>query len=69
MRDIINISLPPNLTALVRQEVKSGNYASTSEFFRHLIREWNTQQLAKQLKRDQKNPKTWKTLKSLRDLR
>lgn len=57
------------MAELVSHEVKNGHYASTSEFFRHLIRQWKTQQLAKQLEQDQKNPKAWKTLKSIKDLR
>ncbi len=39
MRDIINISLPCSMTALVKQQVIKGNYASTSEFFRDLLRQ------------------------------
>lgn len=40
MRDVINISLPPNLTRVLKKAVKEGGYASKSEFFRHLIRQW-----------------------------
>ncbi|MEK9186472.1 MAG: ribbon-helix-helix domain-containing protein [Patescibacteria group bacterium] len=38
MRNIINISLPQELAKGVRKEVKRENYASMSEFFRHLLR-------------------------------
>ena len=38
MRKIVNISLPQEMYLEVDQIVKSGNYASKSEFFRHLIR-------------------------------
>ncbi len=69
MRNIINISLPPELTKKVQQEVKTGNYASISEFFRHLLR---THELAEELKKARNNfdrRKNWKILKSLKDLR
>ena len=54
MRDIMNISLPAPLAKQVRQAVKKGNFASISEFFRHLIRWWNTEMLARELKAQQK---------------
>jgi Arc/MetJ-type ribon-helix-helix transcriptional regulator len=70
MRNIINISLPVELTKVVKKEVKTGNYASVSEYFRHLLR---TNQLAKELdkaKRDfTQGKKNWKILKSLEDLK
>lgn len=40
MRNVINISLPYTMVKEVKKEVKSGNYVSVSEFFRHLLREW-----------------------------
>ena len=69
MRNVINISLPPELTKRVQREVKTGNYASVSEFFRHLLR---THELAEELKKargDFDRGKNWKVLKSLKDLR
>ncbi len=72
MRSIINISLPASLAAEVKREVKEGHFASTSEFFRHVLRLWNTERLAKSLDKaeeDWKKGKNWKELKSLRDLR
>lgn len=39
-RQVISISLPPKFEAEVDKVVKSGAYASRSEFFRHLMREW-----------------------------
>ncbi len=53
MRSIINISLPATLAAEVKKEVKEGHFASTSEFFRHILRLWRTERLAKSLKRAQ----------------
>ncbi len=68
MRNIINISLPEELTKQVQKEVKMGNYASTSEFFRHLLR---THKLAEELKISRRDFETGKgkMLRSLRDLR
>ncbi|MBU3935292.1 ribbon-helix-helix domain-containing protein [Patescibacteria group bacterium] len=43
MRAIVNISLTPQLNNLVNQTVSRGQYASKSEFFRHLIRTWAKQ--------------------------
>ncbi len=40
MRNIVNISLPVQLTKEVDRGVKQMHFASKSEFFRHLIRDW-----------------------------
>lgn len=71
MRDIINISLPPDMSELVRHEVKVGHYASTSEFFRHLIRLWNTKKVVRHVRKSQREftQGKGKVLTSLRDLR
>ncbi|OGY89024.1 MAG: hypothetical protein A2927_00670 [Candidatus Komeilibacteria bacterium RIFCSPLOWO2_01_FULL_45_10] len=55
----------------VKTAVKTGDYASTSEFFRHLLRLWNTYKLAEELKKDRKQfmAGKGKVLKSLKDLR
>ena len=45
MRDVINISLPPEMSKLVTKAAKSGRYASKSEFFRDLLRMWSDHQL------------------------
>ena len=36
----------------IKEEVKEGQFASVSEFIRHLIRLHNTQKLARELKKD-----------------
>jgi Arc/MetJ-type ribon-helix-helix transcriptional regulator len=72
MRSVINISLPKSLAAEVKKEVKAGHFASTSEFFRHLLRLWNTHQLARFVKKadeDFKKGKNWKTFASMADIR
>ena len=71
MRQIINISLPEKLSKIVDDATKNGQYASKSEFFRCLLRDWSEKQLIKELKQSQKEiKKTGGTLlKSLKDLR
>jgi len=71
MRNIINISLPNTLVKIVKEEVKTGGFASTSEFFRHLIRIWNTHKLADELEADKIKftQGQGKVLKSLKDLK
>jgi len=55
----------------VEKEVKAGGYASKSEFFRHLVRSWNTYKLVRELKKSRKEFEAGncKELKSFKDLR
>ncbi len=71
MRSILNISLPATLADIVKKEVKKGNFASTSEFFRHLLRLWNDKKLSYELGRSERDFASgdFKALKTLRDLR
>ncbi len=71
MRNIINISLPASMTKSVEKEVREGGFATKSEFFRHLLRVWNTYKLAGELEESRKEFETGKgkVLRSLRDLR
>jgi len=71
MRNIVNISLPEKMVKVIKKEVKAEGYASVSEFFRYLIREWNTNKLAEDLKKDRLKFEAGKgkVLKSLKDLR
>ncbi len=71
MRSILNISLPASLAGEVKKEVKEGKFASTSEFFRHLLRLWNTEKLYRDLQKSEKDfkeGKNWRRLNSLKDL-
>lgn len=70
MRDIINISMPTEMVRDVNTEIKKGKFASKSEFFRHLLRMWNTQKLAEELKKEQREFKkgNYKILRSLKSL-
>ncbi len=71
MRNIVNISLPKEMTKQVEKAVKSGNYASKSEFFRDLLRTWEECQLLKELRESQREITAGKgkVLRSLKDLR
>jgi Arc/MetJ-type ribon-helix-helix transcriptional regulator len=71
MRSIINISLPPSIADEIQKEVKSGQFASTSEFFRYLWRLWKEEKIAHQIKQSEKDfsKGNFKILKSLKDLR
>lgn len=71
MRSVINISLPSQLEDIVNQAIKRGNYASKSEFFRHLLRNYIENDLAKELAKSREEFKSGKgkLLKSLSDLR
>jgi Arc/MetJ-type ribon-helix-helix transcriptional regulator len=70
MRSIINISLPIELLKFAKKEVKKGDFASVSEFFRHLLRLWKTKQLGNDLHKDRKafEEGKGKVLNSLADL-
>jgi len=71
MREIINISLPSQMAKTVKKAVKDGNYISTSEFFRNLIRNWQETRIANELNNSRKELASGrgKILKSLKDLR
>lgn len=71
MRQIINISLPPQLAKLVNDSVSSGQYATKSEFFRSLLRRWSNDQLSSELEQSYRDMKKGKKylLRSLKDLR
>ncbi|MEK7673620.1 MAG: ribbon-helix-helix domain-containing protein [Patescibacteria group bacterium] len=71
MRQVINISLPEKLADVVEREVKTGQYATKSEFFRDLLRLWEEEKILQNLRKSQQdilNGKC-KILKSLKDLR
>ncbi len=71
MRSIVNISLPTDLKNEVSTAVKMGGYATTSEFFRELLRDWKQKQLRLELEQSRKDIKNkkGKVLKSLKSLR
>lgn len=70
MRNIVNISLPSVLNRDIEREVKRLNFASKSEFFRHLFREWKVANLTKELKKSQAEARAGKArvLKSVKDI-
>ena len=59
------------MVSTVMREVRAGKFASKSEFFRHLIRLWNSRELAVDLNERRRDLAAGrgKTLRSLRDLR
>lgn len=69
-RNIINISLPPTLTKQVERAVEEKHFASKSEFFRHLLREWMAGRLAKDFEEGRKEYREHKAkpLKSMKEL-
>ena len=71
MRNIMNISLPKEMVVDIKRGVKEGKFASTSEFMRHLIRVWNTEQLMRDVEQSRKEIAAgkYKVLRSLKDLR
>ena len=71
MRAILNISLPQQMVQVVDDNVKSGRFATKSEFFRHLLREWQENILLRELSQSQNEYKSGKAkiLKSLKYLR
>lgn len=71
MRTIINISVPTSVKKEVEYEVKSGGYASVSEFFRALIRERKENILARDIEQSRHEFKVGKgrVMHSLKDLR
>lgn len=70
MRSVINISLPKSMADLVEKEVKSGNFATKSEFVRTLVRKWEEDTLLRELKESQREISRGrgKILRSLKDL-
>lgn len=71
MREIINISLPSQMARTVKKAVRDGDYISTSEFFRDLLRAWQAEKLAAELKASREEIMAGKgrSLRSLKSLR
>ena len=71
MRNIINLSLPQKLAEVVEENVKTGHFASKSEFFRMLLRLWMEGKLVQELEesREELHGGRGKLLKSLKELR
>jgi len=71
MRNIINISVPEVMKKEIEREVKTGDYASVSEFFRCLLREWKRNNFLRELQQSQAEIAAGKgkILRSLKDLR
>lgn len=71
MRNIVTISLPKQLNDQIEKEVKTGKFASKSEFVRCLIRLWQEEKLAKDIAAAERDIAAGKVraVKSLKELR
>ncbi len=71
MRNIVNISLPNIMVREIKNEVKTGGFASVSEFFRHILRERMENKIIYELEKSRKEFAAGKAkpLQSLKDLR
>lgn len=71
MREVINISLPAKMAQTVKKAVNEGNFMSTSEFFRELLRDWQEGKLLRELEesRGEIAAGKGKVLRSLKSLR
>ena len=71
MREVINISLPKELSRSVEELVKKGKYATKSEFFRDLLRMWMEGKILREISESRKELASGKgkLLKSLKGLR
>ena len=54
MRNIVSISLPKQLDEQIEKEVKTGKFASKSEFIRSLIRLWQEEKIYRELEQGRK---------------
>ena len=70
MRKVVNISLPQKLNKEVDKAVKSGQYASKSEFFRDMMRLWKEEQILEDVQASRREIAAGKAkeLKSPKDL-
>ena len=71
MREVINISLPSKMAKTVKKAVDEGNFMSTSEFFRELLRDWQEGKLLHELEESRREiiAGQGKVLRSLKGLR
>ena len=51
----MNISLPADMLIIVKKRAAEANFATLSEYIRHLIRLENTENLARELHKERKN--------------
>ena len=70
-RTIVNLSLPPEIKEEADVAVKSGRFATRSEFFRNLMRLWREEEALRELREGQVEIVRGKAkrLGSLKDLR
>jgi Arc/MetJ-type ribon-helix-helix transcriptional regulator len=71
MRTVLNISIPASVAKEIKDEVRKGKFASTSEFIRHVWRTWQTERVVREVKVSERQfaQGKFKVLKSFKDLR
>ncbi|PIZ73630.1 hypothetical protein COY07_01745 [Candidatus Peregrinibacteria bacterium CG_4_10_14_0_2_um_filter_43_11] len=72
MRSILNISLPPEMITMIKEEMEKRHFPTVSEFFRDLLRRhYEEQEVLAVLRESEKEVAEGKgkVLKSLKDLR
>ena len=71
MRTALTISIPDTLRREIDHEVKTGGYASVSEFFRALMRERSEYAILRDVETSRREVRSGHgaTLRSLKDLR
>ena len=67
----MNISLPLTMAEEIKKEVTEGKFATVSEFFRDLVRNWQEERFVREIKQSEKEIRAgnFVRLKSLKDLR
>lgn len=71
MREVLNISITPELKKYIEKATKEGDYSSSSEFMRDLVRQWKKkQEVISDIKESllEKKKGNYKELISLKDL-
>jgi len=60
MRKVTNISIPEGMDQKINKAVEEHNFASKSEFFRHLFRKWQEDQVLRGVEESRKEIKDGK---------
>jgi len=71
MRQVMSISLPPEVVEEIKNAAREEHCATPSEFIRHLMRLWRTDALCRDIEVSEREfaEGKGKILKSLKDLR
>lgn len=71
MRQAVTISIPEETLKDIQREAKLHSFANTSEFFRHMFRQWKKDHLSNDIKQGKRDLRAGKgkVLRSFKDLR